>query len=477
MNTVYWRLLAAFMGLYCATMGVNAISNATALLASRFSVSLSEISAATSYYLIAEIAALPLLPMLINKWGAPRVLKWALTLTACSSLLCTSSQTLPALLFSRIAQGFSCGLLLTLPLIIIKNELSQEYHAKALALMAVISGLAPITGPLITSLLEPGTVHFIFIIMALIALCALWILPCNSPSKLETTTRVHYISMVAVILFAVGLGLIVWAFENATHYGGFSDSFVLRAALFLGIVLTFSTLTHQYISENALLPIRRLLKWRYVGLLISGAIMGIVVYGFIYIIPYYLIQVHDAGVTTLFHVTLYAAVPQLAFLPVTLYLRKKVSPYLLLSIASVLCAFSVGSLIGIGPYFGGEQWMLPQALRAIAIPMIVLPLSLLLITIAQKEDMPALSSMYNLSRTLGGVIGITGMTTYTERKQSEYYQIGGSHWTSDLPADALVQQSWIMAFNDTFIMITAVILIMAAGFIASSCLRFIWHPV
>lgn len=462
-----WRIWASILGAVCSAMGINAISNATGLLAGRFHVSLSELSPATSFYLLAEIAALPLVPIAIRRLGGQRLLTLALSGFLLASILCMLAPSLPALLASRALQGFFGGTLLILPGILIKLEVAPPKQAFALTVFSFAAGFAPIIGPLLTSLMTVETVHVLFGIMVALTALALSITP-RVTEPLPESTPLPINDIVAVLFCCSGLVAVVWGVEQSQIWGGWQ---VPQTQLFIitGVGAILLAVIHQWGKPKALLPVYLFRNAHYAGLLISGLLVGVIIYGFIYLVPYYLIRVHQAGVSELFHIALYVAVPQLAFLPITLYLRNRMPAYAMACTGAALAAFSVWQLTGLGVDFGGQAWALPQGLRAIAIPMIALPLSLLLLTTATKEDAPAINAMYGLCRTLGGVIGISGLTVYTDSRQSHYEQIIMMNpGSADVPAQSVTQHSWLYAFNDTFTLVTFLVLAMLLYFLLSA---------
>ena len=458
-------------------MGINALSNATALLASNFHASLSEISPATSLYLIAEIAALPLMPLIVKQFSTARLLKVALWGFLVGSIVCLIAPTLNFLLVGRVIQGFFGGMLVTTPLLIMKSDLPEDKQPIAMISAGFASGFAPIVGPLFTASLTAGSVQMIFLLMSVIVAVGLLALPPEDKVEKggEAKPPLPISNVLAVAAFSAGLASIVWGIEHIQEWGAWSDvRFRLHVMLGMSVILLAGL--HQWQKRDALLPLAMLSKPKYIGILLSSAIMGVVVYGFLYLIPYYLIRVHGAGVAELFQVTLYASFPQLIWLPVVLFLRNKVSPYVLVMFGALMGTFSVWQLTGLGMDFGGTAWMLPQGIRAISIPIIVMPLGLLLITLPSKEDAPALTSLYSLFRSLGGIVGVSGLTAFTEARQSYYTQIIIMNKTDSSPLSLLqIERSgWLYAFNDTFLLVSTAMMGMCFyfGYLAWQHYRF-----
>jgi DHA2 family multidrug resistance protein len=459
------RPIIAFWGAFCATMGVNALTNATSLLSRYYNTPLSDISAATSLYLSAEIAALPLIPIFIKRFGAGRLLSASLWGFLVGTLLCAVSPSFTLLLIGRMVQGFFGGLLATTPLLLMKSDIIEKYRPKAMLAAGMASGFAPIVGPMLTSLLNNENVKFIFFIMAAISAACIFFLYRHSRQKENVTSNapLKLSNMFNLFAFCAALACLVWSFEHMQQWGGWYSGLFL-SHFFLGSITLFASAISLWKNNDSVLPLKIALKPHHTGILLSSFMVGVIIHGFLYLIPYFLIRVHDADTTNLFEITLFSAIPQLLWMPVVLLIRTRISPYLLLSIGSLIASVSVWLLIGIDAKFIGYDWLLPQSLRAIAIPMIVLPLGLLLIETPSEEDTPAFTSMYSIFRTLGGVISIAGLTIYTEFKHADYKALYSSHALSK----EINQDAWLSAFSDTFTIIMCAMLLMAAYFTLSA---------
>ena len=143
------------------------LNTATGIIALHFNVQPSLLSSLTSLYLIAEVAALPLVPLFIEKFGLTGLLRFALCGFFLSSVSCFFSPALEHLLFSRCIQGIFGGLLTTTPFIAMKSDLSKRHQPIAIGMAVVVGSFAPIVGPLLTAQLNEKNVLY-FAIMAII---------------------------------------------------------------------------------------------------------------------------------------------------------------------------------------------------------------------------------------------------------------------------------------------------------------------
>ena len=145
-----------------ALAGINITNTATELLQARVGASLREMTLITSSYIIAEIAAMPLMPLLMRRFGLKRLAVVVLCGFMLASVACAHANSLNALIASRIVQGAFGGILLPLVHTAIKLLLKQPQHAAAFGVFSVFASLAPIAGPSFAGLLSAPSKHFLY---------------------------------------------------------------------------------------------------------------------------------------------------------------------------------------------------------------------------------------------------------------------------------------------------------------------------
>jgi DHA2 family multidrug resistance protein len=67
---------------------------------------------------------------------------------------------------------------------------------------------------------------------------------------------------------------------------------------------------------------------------------------------------------------------------------------------------------------GADQLFWPLIIRGIGTPLMFLPLSMATLGPIPKKDLPAASGFYNLTRQLGGSVGVALLTTLLARRQA-----------------------------------------------------------
>lgn len=454
MSRTVWTSWCSLMASFAAIMGINATSAATAQLSGKLGVTLSELSQVTSMYLVAEIVMIPTLGLWLYYFSSVQLLKVASAGFVAASVLCGLATTMDGLLLARILQGGFAGLLMPLPTVVMRDLLSAEENHRTSGAFSLLASLAPLLGPLLSTLVTSSTVGWIF--WACGAIAVIGVMGSQGIQGHKSLTRSSTAHVVTLIFFVVGIGVLVWALEHGQLWGWESAAF--QWCIGVGASLMLFAVWHQWGQSGALLPFHLCMNAEILVLLSSAFMMGVVIFGLMYLIPYAMVQIHQYDPFSLYIVILYAAVPQCVFIPFAVALRKKVAAAPLIMAGCAIAAFSAYQMSTMGIDFAGEEMMLPQLMRAIAIPLIVLPIGYLLLN-ASGPSQPT-SMMFSLFRTLGGALGVAGMTAYVNVRQSSHAQSQSAYGTPT--GDQAENVSWLYAFNDMFGWLSVALMVLSA---------------
>jgi len=447
MNSNTLATAGAIISSFAAIVGINAMSNAIAPLALTLDVPLYRMSAITSLYLVAQIASLPTLSLWLKNNSPVTVSRYASLIFTLASLLCALSKSFEGLAFARVIQGLSSGILIAVVPVIIKRYHDDNRHATLLSYFSVMGATAPIVGPVFVGFLNSETVYLMFVLCAILSFLGLILLHSPStPLQKNEDRHYRYSDVVALFSLSLGLGVLIFTLDMG-HDHGWLESSLIRAGLYSGTVLFFAGVVHQANSQTPVLPIKLLFSSRVGVIILSGGIMGALIYGFMYLIPYYLTQALHASPEEVLVVVLYTSIPQLALLPFFPLLRRYLSMFLILLIGGVCVAISILMLSFITPAFTSDMFFLPQTLRAIGIPLCAMSLTLMLVSNSSHEGIGEASTLYATMRALGGAVSISATTAYTIYKHAFYAQ---SQFHPDATRSNTINHAWHYAFADSF---------------------------
>ena len=472
---------AIMLGAFMALAGINITNTATELLQARVGASLREMTLITSSYIIAEIAAMPLMPLLMRRFGLKRLAVVVLCGFMLASVACAHANSLNALIASRVVQGAFGGILLPLVHTAIKLLLKQPQHAAAFGVFSVFASLAPIAGPSFAGLLSAAYYPWLFYINLPLGLSALtlllWALASAPAVGKVSEQRNAALDSLGIGLLSLALASLVFALEHGVEREWLSSQ-AIRSSLVCGVIGLLYVCYLQTRLRQPVLNIRLLASSRFALICLASFMAGVVIYGFVYLIPYYLIAMHNYSPAQVAQVILMAAIPQLLMLPLMIKYAPKLNPWLAIAAGALLCALSTALCSRMTPDFAGEQFLWPQLIRVVAVPLLIMPLTLLSLQVVSDDDAPSAAILFNVARNLGGAVGVAGLVTFVEHYKTVFYQQSllqfnpatlapqQSTDTSQQLIQQLSQHSSIWAFNGAFAALSVSLLLMALLFLA-----------
>ncbi|KLB24710.1 multidrug resistance protein B, partial [Xanthomonas hortorum pv. gardneri] len=157
-------------------------------------------------FAVSTAIALPLTGWLSRRFGETKLFVWSTLAFTVASLLCGLAQSMGMLVVSRALQGFVAGPMYPITQSLLVSIYPREKRGQALALLAMITVVAPIAGPILGGWITDNySWEWIFLINVPLGIIASSIVGSqlrHRPEQLEKP-RMDYIGL---ILLVVGVG-------------------------------------------------------------------------------------------------------------------------------------------------------------------------------------------------------------------------------------------------------------------------------
>lgn len=455
-------VMGSFIAVLMSIMDIQITNAAIEPIQRALHAPLSAGSWLSSVYLMAESLTLPLTAWLTNRLGYPRYALTFIGLFLLSSLLCAHAWDLPSMLLFRALQGIASGALSPFAYTLIIRCLPVQDHPRAIGLFGATVALAPTAGPALGGWLV-GTLgwqslFYINLPIGVLALCMLWpgLRRLPRPQQEERPLDLR-----GVMLVTIGMGALQYMLgQREAGQGGATAMLWLSAALVLVSLAGFWH--HQLRTRYPLIKLSlledRALRIACIGTLVScGSI-----FAFYFLVPYFLASVHHYSPAQISEVVLVTGLTQMVVLLFSGKIMQRFPLYLVIVAGALLVA--VHSLM-----WAWATWqfvpgwlMVAQVIRGIGHSLLLAPLCVAVTTsIQDPTDAPMAGILFNVSRSLGGAIGLALLSSWVHFRHDAH---AASLQAQHLAAHALAQQSHALAFRDTFLLITGVLLLIAAVF-------------
>jgi MFS transporter, DHA2 family, multidrug resistance protein len=302
-----------------------------------------------------------------------------------------------------------------------------------------------------------------------------------------------------VATLAIALGALETVLEEGNKDDWFGSTFILRLSLAAAVALPLFV-WRELAAAKPLLNLRLLLRRNFGFGTLANFMLGAALYGSSFILPLYLSQVQGYNAEQIGEVLMWYGMPQLLLIPLVPRMLKVVDARLLVALGTALFAASNFMNIDLSADVGGDQLFWANIVRAIGQAVILAPLGAIATAGIEAENAASASGLFNMTRNLGGAIGIATLQDFlTKREQfhsniitaavspfAEATQRRIARLSDYLMAHALAdpararheaivaigrivhRQASVMAYGDTFYLL-GVMLVIAV--LATLCLR------
>jgi DHA2 family multidrug resistance protein len=484
-------VIGATLGSFMAVLNIQIVNASLADIQGAIGAGSDEGGWITTSYLVAEIIVIPLSVWLSQMFSVRNYLLGSALLFLAFSVACAFAHNLEQMIALRALQGFAGGVLIPLAFTIIITTLPKAKQPVGLAMFALSATFAPAIGPTIGGYLTENFgweyIFYVNLLPGALMVAMLWYGLEKAPMKLGLFWEGDWLG---IITMAVGLGALQTFLEEGNKNDWLGSPYIVR----LGIVSAVSLLLFLVIElrvKKPLLDLKLLLNRNFAIGNIVLFLMGVALYGSVFILPLYLARIQGYNAEQIGFVLAWTGLPQLLIIPFIPRLMKLIDVRLLMAVGFALFAASNFMNIYMTVDYSGDQLMLPNIVRAIGQALCFAPLTGVASAQIAPVDAGSASALLNVMRNLGGAIGIAVLQTFVTKREQFHSNIITQNITPENPAlqprlDSLTQyflshgvsdptearaqafaaiakvvreQAYVQAFSDTFFLLGVVLMI------------------
>ena len=399
-------VLGALLGAFMAVLDIQITNSSLQDITGGIGATLDEGSWVSISYLVPEIIVIPLCGWLATVFGLRRYLLWNSAFFLIFSIGCGFAKNLETMILFRALQGFAGGALIPMAATMVMTMLPESKKPMGFALFGLSAMFAPAIGPTIGGWITDNYswpwVFYLNLIPGVLFLGAIAYGLDSTPAKLHLLKKGDWWG---ILTMALGLGSLTVFLEEGTRKDWFGSGMITRLAIIAAVALPLFVFIELRRKEP--LVNLRLFKGRnfLLGCLVN-LVTGFGLYGITFVLPMYLAQIHRYNALQIGETMMWVGLPQLVVMPLVPQFMKFVDKRVLVSIGLALFAFSSLSMSPLTPDFAHDQMVWPQIVRALGLPLIMVPLSMITTGGISHENAASASGLFNMLRNLGGSIGI-----------------------------------------------------------------------
>jgi DHA2 family multidrug resistance protein len=491
-----WLAVAgAALGAFMAVLNIQIVNASLADIQGAIGAGIDDGGWISTSYLIAEIVVIPLSGWLAQVFSIRRYMLANATLFLLMSVACAFAQNLPQMIVLRAVQGFTGGVLIPMAFTLIITLLPKGKQPVGLALFALSATFAPAIGPTIGGYLTENWgweyIFYVNLVPGTIMLAMLWLSLEARPMQLALLRQGDWFG---IITMAIGLSALQTVLEEGNKDDWFGSPFIVKLSIVAAVALTLFVWI-EWTSKKPLLNLRLLFRRNFGFGILANFLLGIALYGSVFILPVYLSRIQGYNAEQIGMVLAWTGLPQLVLLPFVPRLMQRFDARIIIGIGFALFAASNFMNVHMTNDYAADQLLWPNVVRAVGQALAFAPLSAVATAGIEAENAGSASGLFNMMRNLGGAVGIAVLQTLlTKREQyhsnilvtsvslfeqatrskieklTQYFMTHGVTDPSDASRRAFVaigrivqKQAYILAFSDMFFLLGVALIVALAA--------------
>jgi len=375
---------------------------------------LDEISWVSTGYIIANVIVIPMSGWLSAYYGRRRYLTFSIALFVAASFFCGAARSLEALVFWRVVQGLGGGALLSTAQATLWEAFPPNEVAIGQAMFGVGIMVGPTLGPTLGGFIvdnwEWPWIFYINLPLGLIAGMMVW----NYVRNAEHQERAESIDWAGIGLLTTGVGALQWMLERGERYDWFESGFVtslavISAASFIGLIWREMTAKEPVINF-------RVLKSRQLATGVAMALLlGFALFGSVFVLPIFLQGLHGFTANQTGLVILPGAIASAITMAIMGRFASKIDARPLITVGVIGFLWCMWTLSRLTVDAGAGDMFWPLIIRGVSLGLIFIPLTSASMAELVPREIPQGTGMFNLTRQLGGSLGIAIVATMLSR--------------------------------------------------------------
>jgi len=392
-----------------------------------------EVAWVLTSYLIANGIVIPLTGWLSGLLGRKLFFLLCITLFTLSSFLCGSAPNLPLLVLFRLLQGASGAAMIPLSQAILMETFPPRQHGLATAVWGFGVMFAPIVGPLLGGWITDNYTwrwaFYINVPLGFLAFALTWAFVHDPAYVKRAMATIDYLGLA---LLVIGLGCLQLVLDRGQRADWFAATWV-QICTGMCVVALITFIVWELRTAEPILHFRLLATRTYaVGVLLHG-LLGFCLYSSLMLQPLYAQTLMGYDALNAGVLVAPGGVGTLLMMPVVGLLMNRVDVRLLVALGMGVTSYGVLMMSHFALTSSPWHLIWPRIVWALGMAFFFVPLSAAALGIIPKERMGDASALFNLTRNIGGSVGIALAVTLLSRRAQFHQYILISHVTPNDP--------------------------------------------
>jgi MFS transporter, DHA2 family, multidrug resistance protein len=483
--------LAMVVGMFMAILDIQIVSASLAEIQAGLSAGADEIGWVQTSYLIAEVIMIPLSGTLARIVSTRVLFSVAAAGFTAASALAATATNIDQMIIYRVIQGFIGGGMIPSVFAAAFTIFPPSKRNVVSPIIGLIATLAPTIGPTVGGYLSHAfSWHWLFlvnVIPGIIVATLTWNLIDFDEPELGLMKKFDWWGLLSMAIF---LGSLEYVLEEGNANDWFNDDYIAMGAV-ATIIAAAVFFYRAFKVEFPVVDLRAFANRNFTFGSLFSFVMGIGLYGLTYLYPLYLGRIRGYDSLMIGETMFVSGLAMFLTAPVAGFLAGRLDLRLMMGIG--FAGFAAGTWMMSELTADWDFWelLVPQILRGCSLMLCMVPINNIALGTLPPARIRNASGLFNLTRNLGGAVGLAIINTILTERQDFHYARLAEHvqWgnpeaverlrnmTSNFDAYGLdgataaikqlaamvQQQAAVMSFSDVFVLLTVLFLAMIAG--------------
>ena len=419
-------ILAAVM----SALDTTVVNVALPHMQGSLSASLEQITWILTSYIVAVAVMTPLSGWLITRFGIKPTLLVCVAGFTVTSALCGAAVTLPQIVLFRMLQGAFAAPMMPAAQVVLFNINPPERFGRAMALFTMASVVAPVVGPVVGGFLtEDYSWRWCFYINVPAGIGSMALLWTYLPNEVTQSRRFDFLGFGSLALAVSSLQLML---DRGSTQDWFSSrEIIIEAAVAATAFCVF--LAHTFTTRHPLFPPSLFKDRNLVASTVFNFFFMAIMFSSLMLLPLLMQGLMGYSVIHSGVLSMPRGLVMLALLPVMGRLEARVSRQLLVTIGVSFIVLSFWQMTKFDLEMTGDRIVIATVLQGIGQGILFVPLSTLAFATVPRDMRPDASALSNLTRNLGGSVGVAAIQALTVTNIQTIHATLASHITPSMP--------------------------------------------
>jgi DHA2 family multidrug resistance protein len=417
-------IFVAVMASLLEIIDTSIVNVALPTMMGNLGATLEDISMVITGYAIANAVVLPVSAWLGERFGRRQYYLTCIALFTAASVACGLAPNLEFLIIFRILQGLAGGALLPTSQTLIYEQFPKEKAGTAGAIfgMSVMVGpaLGPVLGGYLTDAFGWRSIFNVNLPLGLFTLFVGAMCIFDRPMD-HGQVKEKGFDAFGLILLVLGIGCLQYALERGEALDWLSSKIITTCLLTTFICLpTF--VWWELKVKNPIINIRLLQEQIVVNGILLMSLLGFYLYGVLFVLPVFVSRVFHYTATQTGSLFIPGSLVTMALMPVIGKLMTSgVNPKKLIFIGLsglILCIYIFTTL---SPLSSRNDILMTLYIRGFSLAFLFVPINSSILSQFKGVNMGQVSGLLNLSRQIGGSIGIAAVGTMLSMSSHQNY--------------------------------------------------------